>query len=258
MKSYIQQPVNYLQKVRDLTVMTINPHQYLVIACDSDGGIGSKPLDTVQVPNSLLATFAVRVPLFELIACGAEPFLVVDCLSVEYEDTGKEIIDTIKSYSRKAGLTQDVQFTGSTEENVPTLQTGIGITVLGLADQDKFYPGKSKRRDVVVCAGIPKSAPEFELTIDDPDLLSIEDLILLRKHPEVGDMIPVGSKGLHFEANQLADSASLLFIPNKDSAIDLLRSGGPSSCVLLTIGREHVSTLSAVISAPLFIIGELQ
>ncbi|EGL81526.1 hypothetical protein CathTA2_3072 [Caldalkalibacillus thermarum TA2.A1] len=35
----------------------------------------------------------------------------------------------------------DVQFTGSTEENVPTVQTGVGITVLGKAEKSPVFSG---------------------------------------------------------------------------------------------------------------------
>ncbi|RNB82358.1 hypothetical protein EDM56_23840 [Brevibacillus fluminis] len=255
---YISNPLAHLQKVRDLTVIDINETQYMVVACDSDGGIGTKELDVVQVPEEVLGAFAVRVPLFELIASGAVPMLVVDCLSVEMDGTGEKLIRSIKAYAARAGLLSDDQFTGSTEDNVPTRQTGIGITVLGLVDKASFYPGKAQAGDVVVCAGIPKSAPQHEVRLDDPDILRIEDLIKLRNQPAIGDMLPVGSKGLRYEANQLALYAGLSFIENESARVALDQSGGPSTCVLFVVKSESVATLAAQIQSPLEVIGTLQ
>ena len=251
----ITNPLASLKKVRDLTLLAINESQYLVVACDSDGGIGSKPDDIVKVTEEVIGAFAVRVPLFEMIASGARPVLVVDCLSVELEGTGEKIIRAIKAYASKAGLTDDIQFTGSTEENVPTTQTGIGITVLGVVDKDRFVPGTARDGDVVACAGIPKSAPHHDVRLDDPEILSIEDLLLLRQLPFVRDIVPVGSKGCMSEAEALAKTADLTFVADEASAIDLFQSGGPSTCVLFSAHPEHFPEIASRLHTPVTVIG---
>lgn len=254
---YMTNLLGHLQKIRDLTVIDINETQYMVVACDSDGGIGSKELDAVQVPEEILGAFAVRVPLFELIASGVTPMLVAGCLSVEMAGTGEKLIQAIKSYARRAGLIDDLQFTGSTEDNVPTLQTGIGITVLGVVAKTSFYPGSARVGEVIACAGIPKSAPEHEVRLDDPDMVTIEELIALRRMTDVSDMLPVGSKGLLYEANQLAKSAGLTFVQRQDTCLDLFQSGGPSTCVLFAASSEHIETIREALQAPIEIIGSL-
>lgn len=255
----ISNPASLLSRCRDLTLLDLLPggDQYLVVACDSDGGIGSKPHDAVKASEELAGTFAVRVPLFEVIACGAEPFLVVDCLSVEMAGAGERIIAAIKSYAARAGIVRPEQFTGSTEDNVPTVQTGIGVTVLGLADKARFSPGTSERGDAVLCAGVPKSAPRHRLALDDPEVLSIEDLIALRASPHVRDVLPVGSKGVLREAGELARSASLRFVPADGHGLDPEQSAGPSTCVLLSVSPEGVGEVSDLVSAPVGDIGTL-
>lgn len=255
---YLTNPAARLSRCRDLTLLDVNEAQYLVVACDSDGGIGSKPQDIVKVSDELVGIFGVRVPLFEIIACGAEPFLVVDCLSVEMDGTGARILEAIKAYARLAGIEDDAQFTGSTEDNVPTVQTGIGVTVLGMADKQRFFPGSSKAGDSVVCAGIPKSGPRHRLTREDPEVLSIEDLMELRSLSCVRDVLPVGSKGVLREAHQLGASASLTFVPNADAGIDLRQSAGPSTCVVLSVAREDARRVLAAVAAPTREIGVLE
>ena len=52
-----------LRKVRDLTLVRVAGPNYLVLACDSDGGIGPKPQDTVSTTGYWLGRVAARVPL---------------------------------------------------------------------------------------------------------------------------------------------------------------------------------------------------
>ena len=59
------------EQVRDLTKIALGGGFSLVIAVDSDGGIGSRDHDIVRVPEYVLGRFAARVPLMEIIACGA-------------------------------------------------------------------------------------------------------------------------------------------------------------------------------------------
>jgi hypothetical protein len=251
-------PSHLLKKVRDLTLIDRNEEQYIVVACDSDGGIGSKLHDTVKVEDHVIGAFAVRVPLFEIIASGAEPFLVIDCLSVEMKGTGSKIIEAIKAYCKPAGLTEDIQFTGSTEDNVTTVQTGIGITVLGLADKKKFWPGVSKAGDTVLCVGVPKSAPRFQVGLEDPEIVTLQELMELRRLPFAGDILPVGYRGVAYEADQLAASAFLQFVPDGSVPFDPFRSAGPSTCVILSVPPEYARDVTAAMSAPVYAIGYLK
>ncbi|MFO1446404.1 hypothetical protein KDN24_25010 [Bacillus sp. Bva_UNVM-123] len=258
MVSYIHDPVKQLKKVRDLTIMAINDKQSIVIACDSDGGIGNKPQDVVKVSEETIAHFATRVPLFEVIASGASPFLIINCLSFEMEDAGRKVIAAIKEYVREAGMTEDIQVTGSTEDNVPTIQTGIGVSVLGLVDKNSFFAGTSLPGDQLVCIGIPKSGPKYEIRIDDPEIISLKELLKIRTLPYVHDILPVGSKGVLHEAQQLAESSALIYSPINYDGIDPEQSAGPSTCVLVSVPSKNINELRDEIQTPSFVIGELR
>ncbi|ATO48756.1 AIR synthase related protein [Brevibacillus laterosporus] len=255
---YLTNPLHHLQKVRDLTLFRINEAQSIVIACDSDGGIGTKPQDIVQIAPDMLGRFAVRVPLFELIACGASPFMICDTLSVEFEGYGEEILRGIKEYAKEAGVTEDIQFTGSTEENIPTMQTGVGITVLGLVQQSQFSPGTAQSREAIMCAGLPKSGPKHEVRLDDPEMLSLADLIHLRAHPGVHDLLPVGSKGIAYEMDQLAKSASLSYRLTTPPALDLEESGGPSTCVVFSASADLLEEFRNQLRCPVHVLAILE
>ena len=51
------------EQVRDLTKIALGSGFSLVIAVDSDGGIGSRENDIVRVPEYVLGRFAVRMPI---------------------------------------------------------------------------------------------------------------------------------------------------------------------------------------------------
>ncbi len=246
-----------LHRVLDLTLFEINDDEYLVVACDSDGGIGAKAGDVVQVTAREVGIFALRVPLFEVLACGAVPFLVVDCLSVEMEQYGEAILAAIREYAALAGLTDDVQFTGSTEENVPTIQTGIGVSVLGVVKRDRLRTGTARAGDTVACAGVPKSGPKYQLRTDDPAILSLAELMYLRASTRVNDILPVGSRGVRYEAMQLAASAGLRFEALAQPKVDMHESAGPSTCALFTAAAGDVEALREELSAPVSTIGRV-
>jgi hypothetical protein len=55
----------------------------------------------------------------------------------------------------------------------------------------------------------------------------------------------VGSRGVGYELGVLAESNGLAFLP-VDRDLDLARSGGPASCVLLTVRPAQLPRLHAL------------
>ena len=251
------QSKNLIRTVRDLTLIKISQDISLVIACDSDGGIGSKPHDIVQVPERILGRFAVRVPLMETLASGATPALVVDTLAVEMDPSGKAIIEGIREELALAGLDEDNMLTGSTEDNVPTVQTGMGVVVLGFVSEADFKPGRSKPQDVVVCVGTPKSAPDDDVDLDDPDIADTSCVRTLASLEYVHDILPVGSKGVIHEQTELANCADLALLPDSNPGVDVHKSAGPSTCVLASLPMSNLKQLRKSIQQPIYVIGTL-
>ena len=252
-------PVGW-RKVRDLSVLPLGAGVSLVFACDALGGIGPKPHDTYRTDGYTLGRFAARVPLAELLACGATPLLIANMLAVEHDPTGAAILAGVRDEAATAGLDPDA-ITGSTEENVPTLATGVGIAVLGLVAAGQFRPGRGRVGDLVVCVGVPKSAPRDDVMLDDPDILDLPALLrLLASHADadtVGDVLPVGSRGVRAEADDLAASAGLRFVPDLATVRDLAHSGGPATCALATLAPAALPALRTLRLPPLTVIGTL-
>jgi selenophosphate synthetase-related protein len=238
------------RRVRDLSVLTIAPGVLLVVACDSNGGIGPKPRDTVATSGYELGRLAARVPLEEILACGATPILLIDTLNVEREPTGAAIIAGVRDEMRDAEMEAANALNGSTEDNVPTVATGVGIVVLGLAAEDRFRPGHAQAGDAVLCIGVPKSAPRHRVVSDDPEILRPSAVRALAALDAVRDILPVGSRGVLAEAHDLAASAGLTFVPDADAPIDLTASGGPGTCCVLAIPPAAVTQIGAITGLP--------
>ncbi|MGN6272028.1 MAG: hypothetical protein ACTHMQ_02950 [Protaetiibacter sp.] len=238
-------PVLPVRRVRDLTIMELDPERLLVVACDSVGSIGPKPADRYPASARTVAHFAARVPLVEVLAAGARPEILVDTLSVELDPTGAEMIAEFRAIAAELGLGPE-RVTGSTEDNVPSDATGVGVTVIASASLDSLRPGGARAGDRVLCIGRPTSAPEDRIEIGDPRLVPLTLLARLLELPGVGDALPVGSRGIGYELGVLAESNGLAFLP-VDHDIDLARSGGPASCVLLTVRPAQVTQLHALV-----------
>lgn len=226
------------QRKRDLLVLGDS----LVIAADSVGGIGPKPGDTVYADATTVAHFALRVPLLEVLCASATPVAVVNTLCVELEPTGATMIAEIRRLAAEAGIPAEA-VTGSTEDNVATIATGIGVTVLGCPDAGPHRIGGSQPGDIVVCAGLPVSAPQHELYVGHPAQVPIPAVRAALATGLVHDALPVGSKGVGWEVSQLAETACLF--PNWDEAspVSLTDSGGPASCVLFSCAPDALGRI---------------
>lgn len=238
-------PVLPVSSIRDLTLLDIDDERVLIVACDSIGSIGPKPHDEFPASATVVAHFAVRVPLLELLAAGGRPEVIVDALSVELEPTGAEMIEEIRRIAASIGLGPE-RVTGSTEDNVKSVATGIGITVIGTALRTGLRPGTSRPDDIVLCLGEPRSAPHDEVVMDDPRMISIETLSAVLGVEGVHDVLPVGSKGVGHELGELARTAGLA-VEHAENELDSFTSGGPASCVLVTVAEGSIDRLHAAL-----------
>lgn len=243
-----------VSKYRDLSILKLNNEESLVIACDSLGGIGPKEKDSIYTPGEIVGKFTTRVSLMEVLASGAMPITVINNLSVEMEPTGKEIIKGIKDELINLGLKEDILITGSTEENIKTVQTGLGVTVIGLLKNSDMRLGKSKKGDIVLCLGNPEVGEE----VLKPTPKASPSLVLkLNKLKYIHEILPVGSKGIKYEAEELARCIALKLNLDSDIKVDLNKSAGPSTCVLVTLEEEFLSNLKDYINVPIYKIGKL-
>lgn len=226
-------------RVRDLNIIKLG-NQTLVIACDSAGAIGPKAGDRLAVSGELLGRMIAAVPLMEVLASGAVPIALVNTLSVEMQPTGRKIIQGIEEAVREAGLPLSI-VNGSTEENMLTNQTGMGVTVVGLANGEHIRLGASKPGDTVFVVGIPMVGEEV---LHQPGTAAgITAVKYLLEQEGVHEVLPVGSQGIDYELGQLADTAGLTYkLLAQAQQMDLRKSAGPATCLLVSasLPGEHI------------------
>lgn len=238
-----------ISRFRDLTIME-EPAKTLVVACDSIGAIGNKPHDIVAVDPYIVGRFLVRVPLMELISVGANPVAVFNTLAVEMEPTGRSIITGIVDEMRQSGMDGGELINGSTEDNMPTVQTGAGVTIIGEASE---IFAKSAAGDMLCCIGYPKVGNEVKL--DDPDICDLPTMQQLRAIAGVHEIVPVGSKGIRYEAGELL-RRNQLACAWSDTQLPVDKSAGPGTCAIVTVKKQQLDLLKKL-NRPVFILGSL-
>lgn len=247
-----------IKRIRDLSLLHLYKDIFLVCACDSNASNGEKPNDIHPNSYEETAVSVLKVPLMEVLASGAFPFLIVDNLCVEMKPSGEKIINAMKAELERCGLLDRVAFTGSTEDNMETFQTGIGVTVAGLLDQRESRLGKTQDGDVVACIGIPQSGITIRYSEKDESICDLKTMMEIRECEFIHEILPIGSKGAEYEAGQLADTAGLAFEKETDCAIDLKESGGSSTAVLASLREDDVEKLKELINKPINIIGKIE
>ncbi len=245
------------EKVRDVTLIPLVGDVKLVIACDSNASIGEKKNDYYKNAYEEVAVSAMKVPLMEVLATGAVPVVVVDNLCMEMEGAGKRIISIMRHQLEEAGLS-NVQLTGSTEDNMPTTQSGFGVTAIGLLKMRDCRIGSTRSGDCVVCVGVPRSGIKNERYSEyDRDTAKISTVRRLAALPYVHEILPVGSKGVRYEAGQLAETAGLSFTPEERPEIDMETSAGSSTAVLCTLCADNFGKLKKDMDIDVFPVGQV-
>ena len=217
---------------RDVEVVSLNEAQYLVAACDSCGAIGMKELDVVRVPWSITGRFTSRVALLEVLSIGAIPQMITIAISNEPKPAGEEILKGVREELKAMDL-PSLPMAISTEKNMLTEQTGLGITVVGVCEKAKLRIGQSKPGDGIFCMGLPKVGPEI-FSPDEPDIVQGDHLVKLLGYCAVHDIIPVGSQGIRGEVNAIASIVGVEFMREPKCELNLEKSAGPSTCVIFT------------------------
>lgn len=229
-------PKNAVRRVRDLLLFDAGPDTLVVVACDSSGAIGPKPHDVLPWAGEKVGRAAAKVPLMEVLAAGAQPFILVNTLAVEMDPTGRAILEGIEAVCRL--LPAMPVITGSDETNMKTCATGIGITVLAVASRTDLRLGSSRSRDGVWVVGLPLGGSGSSTPDGGEATAGVDTVQQLMVVPGVHEVLPVGSRGIAYEAGELAATADLVLELDERSGIDLHRSAGASTCVVVSAMSE--------------------
>jgi len=222
---------------RDLSILPIGDQTCLVIACDSCGAIGVKEHDVLKLSPRYVGKFTTRVALTEVICSGAKPIAITNGTACEMNPTGIETILGIQEELKNADIT-DIILTGSTEENFPTSMTSLAITVIGTAKKNKLKFGHALKGDKLILLGTPVVGSEVNLNSTGfyPELSRILPLSAVK------EIVPIGSKGVAYEAEMLASLSSTAF-KLYETEIDYRKSAGPATCLLILCEASAVDKL---------------
>ena len=241
----------------DVSIMKIPTGHAIVVGSSSSGGIGPKPMDNIKISGKVVGKFLARVASMDVAATGAFPISVSVTLAVEKEPTGNEIIEGIRKEIRGLGLEPNQAMKENTEENFETIQTGAGITVVGLANEDELRLAKTRPNDLIVAIGRPKVGNEVIPAEARGEIANLKDVTSLARKAFVHDIIPVGSFGISHEAKMLAYSIGRQLKIQEQTELDINKSAGPATVVLTTIDREKLDELTFFIRKPINVVGEI-
>jgi ribosomal protein S8 len=241
----------------DVSILKVPTGHAIVAGSTSSGAIGPKEMDKVRVDGHVLGKFLARVALMDVSATGAFPLLLSVTLGVEKEPTGNAIIEGIRGEARSIGLDPNQVIMENTEDNFETLQTGVGLTVVGLANEEELRIGKTCPGDLIVAIGKPKVGDEVIAAEVRGEIADLKNVTQLSQRKYVHDIWPVGGFGIASEAKMMAYGVGRQLKTCEVIGLDLNKSAGPATVVLATIDRDSLEELISLISKPINVVGEI-
>jgi hypothetical protein len=242
-----------IRKYRDISIIKVGG-ELLTVACDSCGGVGLLSGDTVKTDGFNVGYHTAFVALAETLAIGAEPLMVIDTFSVALDSYGKSILYGIKTAVSEAGLNPKDTVTGSSEENFRTLSTGIGVTVLGKLPTQDYSPVPTDNIYDAILVGFPCVGDQ--VLVNKSKILSLDVLKKLVRDDKIVDIIPAGSRGVLFEAKQLALGLGYEFVEDLHDSELIRKSAGPATCAVAAVKKGTYKNLDEINGIPITLIGE--
>lgn len=242
-----------VQRFRDVLYWVDGSSAY-VLACDSNAGIGARPNDALRQSPVETGYSAAKVALMEVLAAGAAPFVLTNALGGPRDEYGQQILDGIRMAI--AEVDGDVTLTGSDETNVATQQTAVGVTVIGRAPANGLRLGGAGQGDVIACVGVPKDGLIVPYTEGEDDIANLHDVQHAAGLDTVHELLPVGSRGVAYEAQQFAAGVDGI-VRFLESPLDLVISAGSSTCFLVALPAAQVAVLAAAVRPPVCVVGEI-
>lgn len=232
---------------RDVTMTQLEKDHVLVTGCDSCGGIGLKSNDTLEVAPEIVGAITARVALLEVLSLGASVVSVAVPISNEPDETGRRLLSGVKTCLNDFDL--NVPVLTSMEKNMPTTMTALGVVVNGLARELKRHP--FSKGDKLYVLGRPSVGQEVIEYGDD--LFNSEALKTLVDMDAVREILPVGSRGILGELDDMFRDRKREYQLLEDLNLDMEKSCGPSTVAIVVVGKETRFNLDI----PSYLIGEV-
>ncbi|RYG72398.1 hypothetical protein EU245_10475 [Lentibacillus lipolyticus] len=216
-------------------VLPLTADQELVITSDNSGAIGEKPQDEVSTPNTVVGSFACRVAMMECLAAGGEPQTIVMQNFTSHE-AWQDYKHGVEQVLGELSLNQ-LPITGSTESNVASLQSGLGLTVIGIRRTAQTSEFSGDEEFAVI--GAPLVGNEV---IDQPDKIApLSVFQRLCQLESVKALRPAGSKGIAAAWREWTEREDKL-----EARIDLDKSAGPATCFLVAFDKGNAAEIREI------------
>lgn len=220
-------------KYRDTEIIPITDNELLITACDSCGGIGFKEGDVVKAPPFITGKYTAKVCLMEILSVNAIPIGMSINICNEPHPTGDEILNGIKDELFETGI--DIPLVISTEKNMKTSMTALGITVFGKASRNDLLLGKINSGNYIYTLGLPLLGNEV---LNNPDkICRTKTIIELLNNKNINEVIPVGSAGVIGEIEKMLNELGFSISFEQDIDYDLKKSGGPSTITIIIANK---------------------
>lgn len=241
----------------DVSILKVPTGHAIVAGSTSSGAVGPKEMDKVKVDGQVLGKFLARVALMDVTATGAFPVLLSVTLGVEKEPTGNAILEGIRREARSIGLDPNQVLMENTEDNFTTVQTGAGLTVVGFANESELRLGKTCPGDLIVAIGKPKVGDEVIAAEARGEIADLKNVTMLSQRKYVHDISPVGGFGIASEARMMAYGVGRQLKLLETPGLDVNKSAGPATVILVTIDKEKLEDLTSLIPKPINVVGEI-
>lgn len=248
--------VTYMRR-GDVSILKVPTGHAIVVGSTSSGAVGSKSMDKVKVQGRVLGKFLARVALMDVAATGAFPLLLSVTLGVEKEPTGREILEGIRREAAFLGLEPNQVVMENTEENFETVQTGAGLSVVGFANEEELRLGKTRPGDLLVAVGRPKVGDEVLPAEAKGEIADLKNVVWLSQKKYIHDIVPVGTFGIAYEARLMAYAVGRQLKLVEKPGVDLEKTAGPATVVLVTVDSEKLEELTSLLRTPTTVIGEI-
>ncbi len=198
----------------------------LFATTDNAAAIGEKPQDVVSASDILTAYFTARVTFLEQLAANVLPRHIL-LANFSGDAAWSRYVAGIQRVFDEVGLSCP-QIDGSSESNIPTLQSGLSITMLG--EQQK-RPSIEHEHLSWYTYGLPLVGNE--VLAQPEDVAQLQPIFQAWKEGIVQQVWPVGSKGLQAEFTRLFGEQQV------KSSLDVEKTAGPCAVVLLGIQPQQ-------------------
>jgi len=221
-------------KYRDVVMVPLNEDEVLIMACDSCGAVGMKEQDQVKAPPYIVGKYTARVSLMEVISLGAKVVCITVNICNELDPTGQAVLEGIRSELEECSI--QVPITFSTEKNMMTNMTAVGVTVVGVGNRKDLLLNQSASGDFVYVIGIPKVGSE--VVEDQGKIAHTAVLLQLLKVDGIKEIIPIGSSGIEGELDKFLQANQLNVEYARNLPVDMKKSAGPCTAMLVICKGE--------------------